>query len=63
VTLVLIGVAGVGKSTVFMPVSLLESQLATLEPLEPDEPGVTVSAAGAPDDVVEEVLADMPSAA
>jgi gluconokinase len=28
----------------FMPVSLLASQLAALEPLEPDEDGVTVSA-------------------
>ena len=27
----------------FMPASLLDSQLATLEPLEADEPGVTVS--------------------
>nr|WP_246142244.1 gluconokinase [Lacisediminihabitans profunda] len=27
----------------FMPVSLLDSQLATLEPLASDEPGVTVS--------------------
>jgi gluconokinase len=26
----------------FMPASLLDSQLATLEPLEPDEPGITV---------------------
>jgi gluconokinase len=46
----------------YMPASLLDSQLATLEPLQPDEPGVTVSAAGAPDDVVDEVLADIPSA-
>ena len=27
----------------FMPVSLLDSQLATLEPLTPDEPGVRIS--------------------
>jgi len=27
----------------FMPASLLDSQLATLEPLEPDEPGVRIS--------------------
>ncbi len=26
----------------FMPVSLLESQLATLEPLEPDERGIVI---------------------
>ena len=30
----------------FMPPSLLDSQLATLEPLEPDENGVTVSSQG-----------------
>lgn len=28
----------------FMPAALLQSQLQTLEPLQPDEPGVTVSA-------------------
>ena len=33
------------RSGHFMPASLLESQLATLEPLEPDERGVTLSAA------------------
>ena len=41
----------------YMPASLLTSQLATLEPLEDDEPGVRISGAGAPDDVVEELLA------
>lgn len=35
----------VKRSGHFMPVSLLGSQLATLEPLEPDERGVTRSAA------------------
>jgi gluconokinase len=35
-----------------MPASLLPSQLATLEPLGPDEPGVTVSAEGEPDEVL-----------
>ena len=30
----------------FMPPSLLDSQLATLEPLEPDERGVTIDASG-----------------
>ena len=33
------------RSGHFMPASLLDSQLATLEPLEPDERGVTLSAA------------------
>ena len=38
----------------FMPVSLLQSQLATLEPLAPDEPGITVAA---DEQAVERVLA------
>jgi gluconokinase len=40
----------------FMPSSLVESQLATLEPLQPDEPGASVSGTGAPADVVTELL-------
>jgi gluconokinase len=40
----------------YMPVSLLESQLATLEPLQDDEPGARVSGAGAPETVVGELL-------
>jgi gluconokinase len=40
----------------YMPPSLLNSQLATLERLEPDEPGLTITGAGRPDDVAEEVL-------
>nr|WP_233507135.1 gluconokinase [Jiangella anatolica] len=40
----------------FMPPSLLESQLDTLEPLEPDEDGVRVLVDGTPDDVVAEAL-------
>lgn len=38
----------------FMPVSLLDSQFAALEPLEPDEPGFSVDIAGTFDDVVAE---------
>jgi gluconokinase len=41
----------------YMPSSLLESQLATLEPLQDEEPGARVSGAGTPDDVVAELLA------
>ena len=41
----------------YMPASLLDSQLATLEPLQPDEPGVTVPGDGTPDDVVADVVA------
>jgi gluconokinase len=39
-----------------MPPSLLDSQLATLEPLRDDEPGAAVSGAGSPDAVVDELL-------
>jgi gluconokinase len=39
-----------------MPASLLPSQLATLEPLGDDEPGVVVEAAGEPSDVLGEAL-------
>jgi gluconokinase len=41
----------------YMPVSLLDSQLATLEPLQADEPGAGISGAGSPDAVVDELLA------
>lgn len=41
----------------FMPASLLNSQLATLEPLGPDEPGLTVHVTNPSDDVTETVLA------
>jgi gluconokinase len=39
-----------------MPPSLLTSQLTTLQPLQPDEPGITVPGTGDPDEVVEEIL-------
>lgn len=41
----------------FMPASLLDSQLATLEPLAPDEPGVRVDAGGSVSAVAGKVLA------
>uniref|UniRef100_UPI003CC7E33C gluconokinase n=1 Tax=Nocardia abscessus TaxID=120957 RepID=UPI003CC7E33C len=41
----------------FMPPSLLDSQLATLEPLEPDEDGSTVDGTLSPDDLVREAVA------
>jgi gluconokinase len=41
----------------YMPASLLDSQLATLEPLEDDEPGARISGAAAPTAVVDELLA------
>ncbi len=45
------------RSGHYMPSSLLESQLATLEPLQHDEPGAAISGAGAPEDVVRQLLA------
>jgi gluconokinase len=41
----------------YMPPSLLDSQLATLQPLQDDEPGASISGAGAPDVVVDALLA------
>jgi gluconokinase len=40
----------------YMPASLLPSQLATLEPLADDEPGVVVEAAGDPSAVLDQAL-------
>jgi gluconokinase len=40
----------------YMPPGLLESQLATLELLQPDEPGVTVDATRPPADIVAEAV-------
>ena len=45
-----------GRTGHYMPSSLLESQLATLEPLQDDEPGAAISGAGAPEDVVTQLL-------
>jgi len=41
----------------FMPSSLLDSQLALLQPLQDDEPGASISGAGAAQDVVTKLLA------
>jgi gluconokinase len=40
----------------YMPASLLDSQLATLEPLDPDEPGITMTSEGSPDEAAWRVL-------
>ncbi|WP_405582187.1 gluconokinase [Streptomyces sp. NBC_01092] len=42
-----------GRTGHFMPARLVESQYATLEPLRPDEPGLTVDAAADPRAVVD----------
>ncbi len=44
----------------FMPVTLLDSQLATLEPLEPDELGATVRTDEPPEAVVDLALHLLP---
>ncbi|WP_031510462.1 gluconokinase [Streptomyces megasporus] len=40
----------------FMPTALLDSQFATLQPLEPDESGVAVDVSGSPEEVAERVV-------
>ena len=45
-----------GRSGHFMPASMLESQLATLEPLEPDEPGPTLSALAPPTALADQIV-------
>ena len=44
------------RSGHFMPVSLLDSQLADLAPLETDERGLVADIAGTPDDIVTAAL-------
>ena len=44
-----------GRHDHFMPSALLDSQLATLEPLASDEPGVAVSIEGTPAEIVEQI--------
>jgi carbohydrate kinase (thermoresistant glucokinase family) len=48
-----------GRSGHFMPPSLLPSQLATLEPLQPDEPGFEVSIDAPLDTIVDQVRAKL----
>ncbi|MEX6506118.1 gluconokinase [Jiella sp. M17.18] len=43
----------------FMPASLLTSQYADLEPLQPDEDGVNVTVSMPPEEVVDAVLKDL----
>lgn len=45
------------RSEHFMPGSLLQSQFDTLEPLEPDEPGVVLDLRGTPDELLDRALA------
>ncbi|MFG2476871.1 gluconokinase [Streptomyces fagopyri] len=47
----------------FMPTALLDSQFATLQPLEADEAGVRVDVAGGPDEIAERAVAALRSLA
>lgn len=40
----------------FMPTALLDSQFATLQPLEADEAGVAVDVAGSPEEIAERAV-------
>lgn len=48
-----------GRQGHYMPASLLDSQLATLERVQPDEPGFAAPSNGPPDEVAELVLAEL----
>ncbi|MEJ1202601.1 MULTISPECIES: gluconokinase [unclassified Streptomyces] len=55
-----------GRQGHFMPTALLDSQFATLQPLEPDEAGVAVDVAGTPEEIAERAmnaLTDLPEPA
>ncbi|MFE1442240.1 gluconokinase [Streptomyces sp. NPDC058739] len=43
----------------FMPPALLDSQYAILQPLQPDEPGVTVDGSGSPEQILTLVVRDL----
>ena len=49
-----------GRHGHFMPPELLASQYATLEPLAPDEPGITLDLTDTPTRIVDEVLRALP---
>lgn len=46
-----------GRRGHFMPPSLLDSQLAALEPLAADENGITIDATRTPEDLVTDAVA------
>lgn len=52
-----------GRSGHFMPAALLDSQLATLEPLDIDEPGIVVDIAAPVNQVVADALAGVAAVA
>ena len=50
-----------GRSGHFMPPALLDSQFADLEPLDPDEPGLILDVAAAPEEIVETAVRALPA--
>jgi gluconokinase len=52
-----------GRAGHFMKPEMLDSQLATLEPLQDDEPGFAVDVAPRPDQIVDEILRGLDAAA
>jgi gluconokinase len=48
-----------GRTGHFMPASMLESQLATLEPLEADEPGTTIPALAPPTELATRIAEEL----
>ncbi|MEO3975383.1 gluconokinase [Streptomyces sp. CAU 1734] len=46
-----------GRTGHFMPTRLLDSQFATLQPLEDDEAGLAVDVAGSPEEITERAVA------
>jgi gluconokinase len=52
-----------GRAGHFMKPEMLDSQLATLEPLQDDEPGFAVDIAPRPDQIVDEILRGLDAAA
>ena len=50
-----------GRDHEYMPISLLESQFATLEPLGDDEPHLEVDVSQTPDEIVRSIIARLPA--
>jgi gluconokinase len=51
------------RSGHFMPASLLPTQISALEPLEADEPGLTIENVGTPEEVTGRIVAELDLAA
>jgi gluconokinase len=48
-----------GRTGHFMPASLLDSQLAALDPLEPEEPGTTIPALAPPTELANRIVEEL----